>query len=206
MTAKEYINSVLPVMEGWCSKDKATKIAEIASQPNFKTYVEVGVFGGRSLIAAALSLSQDGIAIGIDPWSRKESVHGFTDANLDWWGKLDHDDIYDKCRKSIERFGLEKKVFLIRATSEQALPLIKRIGEVDAVYIDGNHHELTAMFDAVSYGGIVRAGGHILLDDMDWTRKADGKDYPTTKRAQEYLASICELVCQVENMGVYRKK
>ncbi|MBI2810794.1 MAG: class I SAM-dependent methyltransferase [Candidatus Melainabacteria bacterium] len=43
--------------------------------------VEIGVFGGKSLVpmACALRANQKGRIYGIDPWDNKESVRGLTE-------------------------------------------------------------------------------------------------------------------------------
>lgn len=206
MTPEKYISEVLNTLGGWCTPSKAQRISEIVRESNCTTYLEIGVFAGRSLFAAALSLPENGIAIGIDPWSKSDSVTGFHDENRDWWGKLDHDSIYEDCRLALNRLGLQSKCFLVRANSQQALPLIQKLGSVSVCYIDGNHSEQAACHDVVNYVPWVRPGGYILMDDLDWTVKHDGKTLKTTERAVEILKGYAKQVGSVENCGIFKRK
>lgn len=159
--------------------------------------VEIGVFAGRSLFAGALAMKPGSVAIGIDPWKREDSVRGFEDANKEWWGRINHDQIYDECRRDLEKLGLSDRCYLLRCNSREALPLIKRFGPIDVLHIDGNHSEESSCFDVVNYVPLVKANGVIFVDDIDWE---------TTKRAQEFILSMTERLFPVGTCGVFRKK
>lgn len=206
MTYEEYILNIMPTMGGWCTPAKATRIAEKCFDDSCSLYVEIGVYTGRSFFAASLAMPEYGVAVGIDPWSVKDSIEGFVDENRDWWGKLDHEAIYQECLAMQRRLHLSDKCHLIRANSQNALKLVSRLGPIDVLYVDGNHAEAASMFDAVNYSARVKPGGFIFLDDLDWAVNHDGKKWNTTKRAQEYLGSVCDPVEMIENMGVFRKK
>lgn len=197
MTLNEYIGIVMPKMEGWCTEAKARKIAEIVSPSQVQVFVEIGVFAGRSLFAAALAMKGHGIAIGIDPWNADESIVGFEDENKDWWGKLDHSRIYHKCRQTQNQLGLNENCYLIHANSKQALSLIQKAAPIDVLHIDGNHSIEASCFDVVNYVPLVKQNGVIAFDDCDWT---------TTKRAQEILESMAEKIDSVGSCGIFRKK
>lgn len=196
MTPEKYIAEVLPKLGGWCTAEKASRLSRIVTESQCSIYLEIGVFAGRSLLAAALSLPAHGIAIGIDPWKRDDSIKGFDDANKDWWGKIDHDQIYDECRANIVKVGVADKCHLIRSNSSEALSLVQRLPFYAVLHIDGNHSEQASCFDVCSYVPRVLSGGTILLDDCDWN---------TTKRAQSILESMAEKIDTVGNCAIYRK-
>jgi predicted O-methyltransferase YrrM len=194
ITLEEYITIIMPKMGGWCTEEKARKIAEILTPSQNSVYVEIGVFAGRSLFAAALAMRDHGIAIGIDPWKADESVVGFEDANKDWWGKLNHDTIYNECRATSEQINATN-CHLIRENSRQALPYIKHFAPIDVLHIDGNHSEESSTFDVANYVTLVRSGGTILVDDLDW---------PTTKRAQDLILTLATQTGNVGSCGIFR--
>lgn len=200
MTPETYIETVLPKMEGWCTPEKARRIVGLVRESNSRTFVEIGVFAGRSLFAAALAQFGHGfytLCIGIDPWNAYESTSGFNDENAKWWGKLDHDAIYNKCRATLEALELNDTCYLIRESSSLALPLIQRIAPVDILHIDGNHSEESSCRDVENYEPLVRPGGIILFDDTSWQ---------TTKSAQKQLSRVAVQLDMVGDCGIYRKK
>lgn len=195
MNVTEYIANVLPKMEGWCTPEKATKLAEYAK--NARLFVEIGVFGGRSLFAVALAQPNAAIAIGIDPWKADASVKGFEDENAKWWGRLDHEAIYQKCRTVLDTLNLNANCHLLRCTANDAALLIRRIGFIELLHIDGNHSEASALADVENYVPLVPPGGIVFLDDVDWA---------TTKQAQLRLEQLCAHIDSVGTCGIYRRR
>ena len=120
---ENYITTILPKMEGWCSPEKARAMAENISEHKPHVFLEIGVFAGRSLIASALAMQDNGfgVAWGIDPWKAGESVLGFNDENAKWWSALNHEVIYQKCVRHIAELGVAPIINLMRMTSAEAL-------------------------------------------------------------------------------------
>jgi hypothetical protein len=181
-------------MEGWCSPAKATKLASYASYA--RTFVEIGVFGGKSLFAGALSQPSGSIAIGIDPWESIPSVEGYDGENATWWSKIDHEAIYRSCRTFQTSLDLVRSCFLVRATASEALPLAERFSPIDLLHIDGNHSESASLHDVTHYVPLVRLGGIVFFDDLSWE---------TTRRAQEHLARLCRPIDEVDGCGVFER-
>lgn len=159
-------------LDGWCTKEKATVLMDLVLMLKPQRVVEIGVFGGKSLVPMAFAVRElgSGIVIGIDPWSQEESAIGMDGGNLEYWGNLDHDRIYKKLTSKISKFGLDSTILLIRKSSEQADP----IGDIDMIHIDGNHSEEASLFDVNKWVPLVRKGGIIVFDDVNWesTNKA----------------------------------
>lgn len=167
-------------LEGWCSFNKAAILIDLVLMLEPNTLVEIGVFGGRSLIpmATALKATGKGKAFGIDPWDPIESAEGMDGVNYDWWGHLDHEKIYQGVKAKVEEFGLEETITLIRSTSE----LAPYIPNIDILHIDGNHSEKAAYFDVNKWVPLVKKGGLIIFDDVTWG---------TNKSAVEWLDETC---------------
>ena len=197
ITLDEYITIIMPKMGGWCTESKARKIADIATPDQNRVYVEIGVFAGRSLFAAAIAMRGHGMAIGIDPWKADDSIVGFEDENKDWWGKLNHDTIYNECRATQEQIGVTENCYLIRSNSKQALPLIQKAAPLDVLHIDGNHSVESSCYDVNNYVPLVKPGGTVIFDDCDWT---------TTKQAQSILESMATKISAVGSCGIFLKR
>jgi len=153
-------------LEGWCSKNKASVLINLIFMLNPKTIVEIGVWGGKSLIpmAHALKTNERGVAYGIDPWDNLESVDGMEGVNYEWWNSIDHKKILSDLEIKIIQFDLESQIILLKTTSQLA-PIIPNI---DILHIDGNHSEKSSTLDVNKWVPLVRKGGIIIFDDVTW--------------------------------------
>lgn len=155
-------------LEGWCSKEKASVMIDFVMMLNAKTVVEIGVFGGKSLIPMAFAVKElgyHGKVYGIDPWSPDASMQGMDGVNKSWWGNLNHDMILHQLKNKISHFGLSHHIVLIRNTSEAA----PTIPNIDILHIDGNHSDDSSMIDVTKWVPQVRKGGLIFFDDITWS-------------------------------------
>lgn len=167
-------------LEGWCTDYKASVLIDLVLILQPSKIVEIGVFGGKSLVpmAFALQANKKGVIYGIDPWDSINSIEGMVGAHKEWWGGIDHQQIFLELQKKISEFGLEKYVGLIKATSEDCPP----ISDIDILHIDGNHSEKTSYIDVTKWVPFVRKGGLIIFDDVNWE---------TTKLAVEWIDQTC---------------
>lgn len=162
-------------LHGWCSKEKAEALAEIVVQHKPKVCVELGVFGGRSLIVIGLALrevGECGMVWGIDPWTVDAAIEGNVgEANADWWKSIDIQDIRNKAMSAVTSQNLWANVSVIVAKSENVASLFNQI---DFLHVDSNHSEEKSTLDVHLWSNRVKSGGHILFDDADWisTQKA----------------------------------
>lgn len=164
-TIYRHIAEIVPQLQGWCSVEKAQALAAAIITLRPKTTVEIGVFGGRSLIPMAMThefISQ-GIVIGIDPWDPDESARGQNGANARWWSKLDHKAIYDGFVKQLDALHLHHVVAIHRRKSDDATPP----DVIDLLHIDGNHSD-QAVRDVERFASHVRIGGLCFADDIAW--------------------------------------
>lgn len=193
-----FIAYQLPRMEGWCSQEKASAMADLilAEKPN--TVVEIGVFGGRSLIPQALALQANdkGTIYGIDPWKKEAALEGEVGAaNAEWWNSLDLHKIHNYCMDQIWANQLDKFCIILQTSSHHCAHLFNRI---DILHLDGNHSELSSCRDVNNYLPYVRPGGFIWFDDTDWT---------TTQKAIQLIeSSNCEKIKTVGTCNLYLKK
>lgn len=179
-------------LEGWCSKQKADVLISLVLMMQPKKIVEIGVFGGKSLIPMAYALKENGIGTiyGIDPWSHIESAEGMEGANFDWWYAIDHAKILKELKGKIVKYDLQDHVELIQMTSEQADP----ISMIDILHIDGNHSEKASLLDVTKWVPYVKKGGVIIFDDVNWG---------TTKSATDWLDAHCIKFAEFGGMNTW---
>lgn len=185
------------IFDGWCTKQKASMLIDIILASKPKTVVEIGVWGGKSLIPMASILKYiNGKIYGIDPWESAASVQGIMhEGSRAFWTFVDHEDVMRKLIQYIEDFRLTEQVELIRATSLDA-PIIENI---DILHIDGNHSDETSYIDVTKWVPHVRKGGWIIFDDMNWTEQG----MATTRRAVEYLNTHCHKLAEINDICLW---
>lgn len=190
--AKQQALKSLYELEGWCSPYKASLMMELVFMMKPEKVVEIGVFGGKSLVPIAFALKEagTGIVYGIDPWSSSASAEGMEGANHDWWSNTDHEAILRGLKQKIKKFKLQNQVVLIRKTSEDA----DIIEDIDILHIDGNHSEKASYLDVTKWVPLVRSGGFIIFDDITWA---------TTGKAVEWLDENCIKITEITGDNVW---
>lgn len=173
-------------LQGWCSTYKAATLMDLVWLTKPNKIVEIGVFGGKSLVpmAFAIKATGKGMVYGIDPWSAEASAAYMEGANEEYWGTLDHDAIYHELQQKVVEFNLQKYITLIPCTSEAANP----IQDIDMLHIDGNHSEECSFADVLKWVPLVRSGGLIIFDDITWH---------TMSRAPAWLDEHCTKFLQI---------
>jgi len=180
-------------MEGWLTPDRAVEMYDLTVQLQPDYMVEIGVFGGRSLIAQALALRANGKGkiIGIDPWKKQDAIaaQGEDGIAQAWWNDLDYYKLHQGCMDIIWRLELDAFVNIIRAKSEHCYDIMPPI---DVLYIDGGHSEEISCRDVDLFLPKVKQNGWIWFDDCDWS---------TTQKALAKLDAACK---RVRDCGSYR--
>lgn len=177
---KNRAHRAMDELEGWCAKQKASILIDLILMLKPETVVEIGVFGGKSLVPMAYALRENGRGrvYGIDPWDSGESAEGMDGINHEYWSQVDHEGILRGLQEKILKFGLSNQIQLIRQTSEDAEP----IENIDILHIDGNHSEQASYIDVIKWVPLVKKGGLIIFDDVNWS---------TTKMATQWLDQNC---------------
>lgn len=199
---KKRVCSILPNLRGWCSQEKALHFIDLVLETEPDVCVEIGVFGGASLfpVASALKYLEHGVVIAIDPWDTFECIKYLdpieNQADLEWWGELDMDYVYDLYVKMVKTYGLEDFCSTLRMTSQEASD---EVGSIDILHIDGNHSEISFTEDVKLYLPKVRRGGYIWLNDAIWEN---------AQEAIEILLEDCDVVKVIDsgNCLLFQKK
>lgn len=197
----------LPSLQGWCTPEKATAMADLILAERPRVVVEIGVFGGASLIAQAMALRHvgHGHIYGIDPWLKEANLEGTNDpANDEWWAALDIEAIHRGCAAAIHQHHLDPWCTLIRNRSENVKDLFPIVGfapsAIDILHLDGNHSAEASTRDVVNYLPRLKPGGYLWFDDVNWA---------TTAPARELVECECKVVKDITTEGqhcrLYRK-
>jgi predicted O-methyltransferase YrrM len=200
-----YVENDLKHVEGWCCSEKALKLYQIIIENDLNSCLEIGVFGGSSFIPQALAMKhkKNGVVYGIDPWNSKCSVEDMEhEANKNWWGKLNHEYIYNSFIKHLENYGIKEysKIFINKSSD-----VVDKFAEetIDLLHIDGNHCERLAYEDAINYLPKIKLEGFIFFDDSTWVEYGEN---PSTGKALSYLLDYCENIMTVGKDCVILKK
>lgn len=186
---QEQINAFLSAPpHGWCSRDKAQMIVDLVALSRPKLAVEIGVFGGASLIVIGMAMRAHGggLVVGIDPWKTDDCLEGMTSQeNVSWWKGVDLEAVMRSCLAFIDRFDLPRHVQVIRGRGEEGA---FSAGTIDLLHLDGNHSEEPSVRTVEKYLPCVKNGGIILFDDVNWIE--NGKR--TQEKALGLLLSQCK--------------
>lgn len=191
-------------LDGWCSNDKAGMLIDLILKGKPEIVLEIGVWGGKSLIpmACALQANNKGIIYGIDPWDQNASTQGVTnEINKGFWGVVNHEAIMWGLVDKIAEFDLGKYIKLLKITSEKA-PLIDGI---DILHIDGNHTDEASYLDVTKWVPCVKAGGLVIVDDITWSENGI---VSSQKRSVDWLNENCIKLAEFSDIcewGVWLK-
>lgn len=185
-------------LHGWCMLDKAEHLALLVQDSTPAKIVEIGVYGGRSLIPMALAAQTYGGSVyGIDPWKNEACLEGTQDpANAKWWGDLDLEMIYQHAKEAINAFGVADVVRLMRMTDTEALG---HFGdeEIGVLHVDGNHSAEVSQRYIKEWGPKIEPGGYLIMDDTDWPSQAE-----TVKLIESHYARVTVK----PSWAIYRKE
>lgn len=186
-------------LHGWCSEEKAGMLIDLVLKSKPDKIVEIGVWGGKSLIpmACALKANKKGVIFGIDPWDPNASLQGLTnESNKAFWGWVDHEAVMWGLIDKICQFDLIDQVQLIKTTSKEAAP----ISGIDILHIDGNHSDETSYIDVTKWVPYVKAGGLIVFDDITWSENGTES---SQRRAVEWLNENCIKLGEFNDLCVW---
>ncbi len=156
-------------LPGWCPREKALLMASLVLRERPAVVVEIGVFGGRSLLPMALACKDQshGLVYGIDPWANAAALEG-TQLEKDavWWKREDLRAVRRTFFAAVESYGVADHVRILEASSASVAAAFEP-GSIDMLHIDGNHSEEVSERDGKAYLPRVRSGGWVWVDDTD---------------------------------------
>jgi uncharacterized protein YfkK (UPF0435 family) len=184
-------------LNGWCTLHKREKLIEYAAQS--LCAVEIGIFGGKSIIPIAQgqkSAGKNGVVYGIEPWNSDDAVQTPTSQeNDDWWKNIDWVQIKAPFLQALIDLELTSQVRIVELLSDDALSMFsgqRFKNKIDFVHIDGNHSESQALRDVDYWTSVAAPGATIVLDDINWQ---------SVKPAYRKLCSLGKLVYEADSAG-----
>lgn len=199
MSMKDRIDRVIPPLPGWCTPEKALRMAELVVLAKATLCVELGVFGARGLIAMAIGLQELGLGKvdGIDPFTKAAALEGTNDkANDKWWSELNYETIFAQAYGAIEKNGLLPFSSLVRKRSQDAVADYAD-ETIDVLHQDSNHSFEVSTAEVMAWLPKLKEGGYWIQDDTDW---------PSTRHAQDMLVEKgCVLLEDHQKWKVFQK-
>lgn len=199
---------LLPSLPGWCSPRKAGKLIRFVLSEQARCCVELGVFGGSSLIPQALALQAlgaGGLVHGIDPYSTAEVLKSppTRDVHSRFWQDLDLQQIKRDLLARLEQLSLRDFAILHQMTSDTAAQLFAPEC-IDLLHVDGNHSTEQALRDVQTWLPKLRSGGILFIDDISWG--LDRLPAATTGPAIELALQQCTWLGVVDQCLICRKR
>lgn len=204
MKFTQWLTERLPMKtnHGWCDTAKAQAIYHALpegpeQQPT--NGVEIGVFGGKSLLAAAFAIRDSkagGAIVGIDPYTADTAKEfpGGDPANDNWWQKIDYALIRRACEREINITALGEFAKLRIAKAHEVASEFK---ELTYLHLDGWHAEKAVARDMDAYLPLVVAGGIIVLDDIGWAG---------VEKNADRVRSVGDFVAGGESWEIWRRR
>ena len=196
----EKVDAILPTLPGWCPIDKGRRLARLVVESGAQMCVELGVYGGRSLIAMGLGLKHlgRGHVDGIDAYTASASLEGTARSEADsaYWANVDYEDVLRKAQAGIDHNGLAQHTHIIRARSQDTVSRYTP-ETIDILHQDANHSEEVSTAEVRAWLPLVRPGGYWVFDDLDWG---------TTGRARELLERSCAPIEIPGPWGIFQKR
>lgn len=197
MNVDDAIEQVLPEIPGWCGPFKGKRMAELSRGASM--CIELGVFGGRGLVAMALTLAEQGFgrAHGIDPFTPDAALEGTNDkANDEWWGQLDYESVARAAQITLYQLKLTHCAQIIRMRSRDVACFYED-GSIDVLHQDSNHSEEVSTEEVELWTPKIAPGGYWIFDDTNWS---------STHRAQRMLEDRgFSQIEDYESWKVYRR-
>jgi len=200
------VRHIIETMSGWCTYDKAMELCGLIEKYDVELIVEVGVFGGRSLLpmAHALEYRGRGFIYGVEPWDNQVAIETPTSLqNDDWWRDTDLKSVKQQFIRYISEHNLAHRVKLLEWSSDDAFAVLSSsrfLAHVDLIHIDGNHSEIQARRDILNAEGLLRPSGILVLDDIIWQGVAKVHDLITSR-----FDTLHEVRQGQMSYGVYQK-
>lgn len=170
------VKNIVESLAGWCTAEKAGIISDLVKTSDSQLTVELGVFGGRSLIPMALAHKQKGtgFCIGIDSWKKDTSLHGTNDpANDEYWSNVDFPSVYRSVQQAIELHSLQDYCDTLRISSQAAAKLFND-SVIDILHQDSAHNVETITEELELWIPKLKVGGYWIADDTDWKEAKGG--------------------------------
>ncbi len=198
-------------LPGWCTTEKAVRMAELVMKERPRLIVELGVFGGRSFLPMALALAEvlkdtpadsppiSRLAVGIDPWNNAACIEGMDphDANdqknIEYWSKVPLHEVHRKAVAAMDTLNLWPVAAFMQGRAERIACMFAD-NSIDVIHFDDNHH--MALRSVELWLPKCRPRAVIVFDDTHWAE---------TQAGLVLLATMATLISDHGDHRIYRK-
>lgn len=194
------LTTIVEGLPGWCTPEKAQALFDLVIATDSQSTVELGVFGGRSLIPMALAHKQkgSGMITGIDPYAVEPSLEGTNHpANDEYWKSINYEQVYNNCKRALITNGVNEICWLLRSKS---VTVANSYGDnsVDIIHQDSVHSKEVIIAELEAWSSKLKPGGYWIVDDTNW---------PETVEGYAELPNFgMELVTDYESWQIWKKK
>lgn len=175
----------------------------VQEMPEDFSFCEVGVFRFQIVSLVKLLADRQGKSV------QRYCVTPLSPIGIGWESDYaaDGERIHDE-------FGLEKDYIVYKGLSndEEVVKQATLTAPYDLTYVDGSHSLEDCYFDLVTYGGMVKSGGYLIIDDCNTEMSMPFGFFQgiaeVTQAKQAWLATNppFEFVCSVVHISVFRRK
>lgn len=178
---QETINYLLS-LHGWCEEEKMLKLYELVKQcseeikDTVPLSVELGIFGGRSLLPMAYAHKElrKGFALGIDSWDNVTPTEGSNaPANNEWWSKLDIGSVFASFNRATLKSEWSGNVKYLKGRSD-AFAKDFADESITILHQDSNHNSEVITKELELWSPKVKTGGYWIADDTNWVEAKEG--------------------------------
>lgn len=181
---------------------KTFLMAYLIQEQQLKSFVEIGVYRGRSLFSVAYSIFLNGgTSFGVDPYSLGDAREKDTGKELkekidSFLEGLDFDTVYRDVLEYREKCGYGESIKIVRSPANTFFSKYPRKQTFDIAHIDGNHDTKFVRQDFEHCHAALTEGGFIVFDDIDWK---------SVRTVYEEAKQTCPVVFESEQFGILMK-
>lgn len=152
-------------IDGFLSPAEVLALYETARQlPPNAVACEIGVWKGRSAYCLAAGLPAGGKLIAIDPFD----ASGEPGSHTTYVAKAGGTALIDQFESNMKTLAVRDRIDIKRAYSYD---VDAEVGDLDLLFIDGDHSVQACTVDFQKYGPKLKVGGYLLFHDYDSKRK-----------------------------------
>ena len=166
----DWLRGIVKGLPGWCSPEKAVRLADLVLHAKPMISVDLGVFGARSTLALAEGhrFAGVGYVTGVDPWATEAALEGTNDqSNVDWWSNLDLEKIYRGAMQTMCNQAVLPHWQMLRLKSKDAAGHFSD-GSIGLLHQDSNHSPEVSQEELRLWMPKMMPGAIWLMDDVNW--------------------------------------
>lgn len=175
------IGDFIIIDQGGASPNKLNNIIikKLKSLNESSIFIEVGVFGGGSLLEFHKIINNNKCKMyGVDKWDNQKMMNGIEEHlwNKNHWQEYINiqRSCYETLCKIIETYNYNIKLIKLEEKGIETVYDNFEENSIDFIHIDGDHSYKSVTADCKTYLKKMKKGGVMLFDDWNWseTKKA----------------------------------